>query len=150
MTSYIVDSWEGIRFKLSTLKKRNLIIKWKFLLLGRKLYYGGMTTLLLSLFFISSENCELVLKIDTGITGWSAVLRNIFVKGFFSSEECNCNINLFELKAVYFGLRVLCRYIRKTHVKILTDNTTAIQHSINKFDSCRSIKCDNEMRKIRE
>ena len=108
-----------------------------------------MTTLLLSLFFISSENCELVLKIDTGITGWSAVLRNIFVKGFFSSEECNCNINLFELKAVYFGLRVLCRYIRKIHVKILTDNTTTI-HSINNIGSCRSIKYDNEMRKIRE
>lgn len=85
MTSYIVDSWEGIRFKLSTLKKRNLITKWKFLLLGRKLYYGGMTTFPLSLFFISSENCELVLKIDTGTTGWSAVLRNIFVKGLISN-----------------------------------------------------------------
>ena len=97
--------------------------------------------------FISTENCELFLKTDAGSTGWSAVLSNIFVEGFFSSEESNCNINLFELKAVYFGLKFLCKNIRKTLVKILADNTTAI-HSINNMGSCRSVSCDNEIIKI--
>lgn len=56
---------------------------------------------------------------------------------------------MFELKAVYFGPNILCKSIRKTLIKILTDNTTAT-HGIKNMGSCKSVSCDNEMRKIWE
>ena len=56
---------------------------------------------------------------------------------------------MFELKAVCFGPKILCRSIRKTLVKILTDDTTAT-HGIKNMGSCKFVSCDNEMRKIWE
>ena len=46
--------------------------------------------------------------------------------------------NLSELKAVYFGLKSLCRDLKETHIKILTDNSTAV-HGINNMGSCESV-----------
>ena len=50
------------------------------------------------------------------------------------------HINVLELKAVLFELRSLRDHIL-THIKILSDNTTA-NHCINNMGSCRSIDCD--------
>ena len=54
---------------------------------------------------------------------------------------------MLELKAAYLGLKSLCRDLKETHIKILTDNTTAV-HGINNMDSCKSVLCDAEVRKI--
>ena len=68
-------------------------------------------------------------------------------KGVFTFDECNCHINVLELNAVYFGLKSLCRDLKETHIKILTDNTTVV-HGIKNMDSCKSVSCDTEVRKI--
>ena len=62
-------------------------------------------------------------------------------------DECNCHINVLQLKAVYFGLKRLCRDLKEIHIKILTDNTTAV-HGINNMGSCKSVARDTEVRKI--
>ena len=66
-------------------------------------------------------------------------------KCFFTFDECNCHINVLRLKAVYFGLKTLCRDLKETHIKILTDNTTAV-HGINKMGSCKRVACNIEVR----
>ena len=68
-------------------------------------------------------------------------------KGVFTFHECNCHINVLELKAVYFGLKSLCRDLNETYIKFLTENTTAV-HGINNMGSCKSVSCDTEVRKI--
>ena len=57
------------------------------------------------------------------------------------------HINVLELKAVLFGLKALCEKFKDTHIKVLTDNTTAV-HTINKMGSCRSKPCDQIVRQI--
>ena len=68
-------------------------------------------------------------------------------KGVFTFDECNCHINVLELKAVYFGLKNLCTDLKEAHIKILTDNTTAV-NGINNMVICKSVSCDTEVRKI--
>ena len=46
-------------------------------------------------------------------------------------------INVFELQATLSRLISLCDYICDSHIKILSDNTTAV-HCINNMGSCRS------------
>ena len=63
-------------------------------------------------------------------------------RGFklFSDEETQNHINVFELKAILFGLQSLARHIRLPHIKILCDNSTAVA-CINKFGTSHSGKC---------
>ena len=51
------------------------------------------------------------------------------------------------MKAVLFRLKSLCSYLRQTHRKVLSDNTTAVC-AINNMGSCKSLSCDQEVRKI--
>ena len=44
----------------------------------------------------------------------------------------NCHINVLEFKTVYFGLKSLWRDVKETHIKILTDDATAV-NGINKI-----------------
>ena len=57
------------------------------------------------------------------------------------------HINVLELKAILFGLRSLCDHICDSHIKILSDNTTAV-HCINNMGSCRSVDCDKITKSI--
>ena len=57
------------------------------------------------------------------------------------------HINVLELKAILFGLRSLCDHICDSHIKILSDNTTAV-HCINNMGSCRSVDCDKIVKLI--
>ena len=67
--------------------------------------------------------------------------------GLFSSSEKDIHINVLELAAVYFGLKSLCDNLSHIHIKLLIDNTTAVQ-TINNMGSCKSIECDTMVRYI--
>ena len=66
--------------------------------------------------FISSENCKFVLKTEACLMGWGAISNSMSAKSIFTFDECNCHINALELKAVYFGLKSLCRALKETHI----------------------------------
>ena len=51
------------------------------------------------------------------------------------------HINVLEPNAILFGLRSLCEHISYSHIKILSENTTAV-HCINSMGSCWSVDCD--------
>ena len=57
------------------------------------------------------------------------------------------HINVLELKAILFGLRSLCDHICDSHIKILSDNSTAV-HWIDNMGSCRSVGCDKITKSI--
>ena len=56
--------------------------------------------------------------------------------GLFSSEESHQYINILELKAVLFGLKVLCNNFHNIHILIQVDNTLAVE-AINKMGRLR-------------
>ena len=61
--------------------------------------------------------------------------------GLFSDEETQNHVNVVELKAILFDLKLLARHIRLTQIKMLCDNSTAVA-CVNKFGTSHSGKCD--------
>lgn len=96
---------------------------------------------------ICVPNPALTLTTDASTIGWGAVLPSCSTGGLFNEIEKQEHINVLELKAILFGLKSLCKHKSNTHIKILTDNTTAL-HCINNMGSCRSLACDNASRDI--
>lgn len=78
---------------------------------------------------------------DASKTGWGAVFNKTSTGGYFNLNEICMHINVLELKAILFGLQSLCDKLHNTHLKILSDNTTAVQ-CINNMGSCKSVECD--------
>ena len=81
------------------------------------------------------------------MSGWGAVVDAGSTGGFFSAEASAIHINILELMAALFGLRCFFRDQSNVHVKLLMDNTTAVQ-TVNKMGSCKSIECDDVVRLI--
>jgi len=89
-----------------------------------------------------STNPNVVLTTDASKSGWGAVFGKTKTGGLFTTDETNLHINVLELKAVYFGLSSLCKEVKNMHIKLLIDNTTAVQ-TINNMGSCKSESCNN-------
>ena len=45
------------------------------------------------------------------------------------------------------GFKSLCSHLRQTHIKVLSDNTTAVC-VINNMGSCKSLLCDQKVKRI--
>ena len=57
------------------------------------------------------------------------------------------HINVIELKAILFGLKALAKDLTKVHIKVLTDNSTAVPCT-NKFGTSRSQECESVTKEI--
>ena len=47
-------------------------------------------------------------------------------RGRWTASEASFHINYLELKAIQMGLRSFCSNLHNTHIKILSDNQTAV------------------------
>ena len=92
-------------------------------------------------------NPSFTITTDASTTGWGAVFKNNSTGDQFSITETLMHINVLELKAILFGLRSLCDHICDSHIKILSDNTTAV-HCINNMGNCGSVDCDKITKSI--
>lgn len=94
------------------------------------------------------ENPRITLQTDSSMTGWGALIveSNMETRGFWTKEEKQKHINYLELLAVYLGLKALMNTMAKTHVKVLSDNTTVVS-CINKMGS-KSSDLNNLTRQI--
>ena len=97
--------------------------------------------ILRSLNTIRIENLSFTTRTDASTTVWWAVFKNTSTGGKFSVNETLMHINTLKLKAIPFGLRSFCDHICDSHIKILSDHTTAV-HCMNNMGSCRSVDCD--------
>lgn len=90
---------------------------------------------------------DVVLTTDASLLGWGAHTDSDRTSGPWSSQEKRAHINVLELKAIYFGLKTLCSEARGKHIRVRSDNTTAVQY-VNKMGGTRSIDCNLVAREI--
>ena len=62
---------------------------------------------------------------DASLLGWGAFLNGTSTGGHWAQDEM-AHINILELKAIYLALQSLCSNIHNAHIRIRTDNTTAM------------------------
>jgi hypothetical protein len=89
----------------------------------------------------------LELATDASQQGWGASLGDSVTGGRWSPSESILHINVLELKAVLLGLQSLCKEEKDCHIKILSDNTTAVAY-LRKMGGTRSPPCNNITREI--
>ena len=78
---------------------------------------------------------------DASNTGWGAVLGVRRTGGAWNTAEHQMHINCKEMLSVLYALRSFATSISGKHVRILSDNTTAVS-VINKMGTVRSPKCN--------
>ena len=96
---------------------------------------------------INHGGIDFTMSTDASLLGWGASLENTTAGGRWSNVEREHHINYLELKAVLLGLQSLCNRVSKCHIKVLTDNTTAVAYLRN-MGGTRSILCNDMAREI--
>ena len=86
---------------------------------------------------------------DASMLGWGAVYKEKSCGGQWSKEESEFHINVLELRAIDFGLKSFLGQVQNEHIRVKTDNTTAVAY-INHKGGIRSIECHEVARSIWE
>ena len=95
---------------------------------------------------IKYPKISIIIYTDALIEGWSASMGNVSAGGAWLPDEKLIHINVLELKAILLALKSFLKTSHK-HIKIMSDNTTAIQ-CINKMGTSHSMECHHEVLKI--
>ena len=86
---------------------------------------------------------------DASSEGWGAHCGDISTGGRWLTVEKILHINILEIKAIYFGLKTLCNGQTNIHVRVKSDNTTAVAY-INNMGGIKSIACDEVVKELWE
>ena len=86
---------------------------------------------------------------DASTQGWGASLSDITTGGRWTSSEQSQHINYLELKAILLGLQSLCKEVTHAHLRVMTDNTTAVAY-VRNMGGSHSLLCNNIAREIWE
>ncbi|XP_068691166.1 uncharacterized protein [Montipora foliosa] len=81
------------------------------------------------------------LESDASRLGWGAVRGDRSTGGTWTDKEKLQHINVLELQAAFFALKVFCKEITKAHVKLFSDNTTTVTY-INNMGDSHSLHCN--------
>ena len=96
---------------------------------------------------ISHGNPSFIIETDASNLGWGAVLGKDKIGGQWTNEEKEKHINYLELLAIDFALHSFREKIKNNHVKVLTDNSTAVAY-INNMRGTKSLNCNKISRNI--
>ena len=88
---------------------------------------------------------EITIETDASLLGWGAVIGQNKIGGRWTGLEQQNHINYLEMIAIWFALKSFKDEVPNRHVKILSDNTTAVSY-INNMGGYKSVDC-NEMAK---
>ena len=91
---------------------------------------------------------SIIIYTDASLEGWGASMGNVSTGGAWLPDEKLMHINVLELMAILLALTSFMKTSHK-HIKIMSDNTTAIQ-CINKMGTSHSIESHHEVLKIWE
>ena len=89
---------------------------------------------------VQIPNCSVLLKTDASKSGWGSIFDKKTTGGQYA-------LDAKLLKAVLFGLKILCSHLRQTHIKMLSDNTATVC-AINNMGSCKSLLSDQGVRRM--
>ena len=92
---------------------------------------------------------DYVIYTDASKEGWGCYEPQTGKKGGgrLDESEITLHINCLKLQAILFGLQSLCAQRHGGHIKIMTDNTTALA-CVNKQGSVKSMICNEITRKV--
>ena len=86
---------------------------------------GGRKTWITYIMILVS-NTDIFISKDVSWCGWGAVMESQSAKTIFSTSEKKEHTNILEMKAFLFGLKALVKGFTKPHIKMLSDNSTAV------------------------
>ena len=92
---------------------------------------------------------DLVLETDASNSGWGAVCNHETAGGLWSQEEQQFHINYLEMLAILCGLKTLLHDKTSIHVRVLSDNTTAVM-VLRNMGTSHSKVCDDMCKLIWE
>ena len=92
-------------------------------------------------------NPEIVLYADASNEGWGAHVQARTAGGRWDETEAEDHINVLELQAVKLGLESLCTEIEDQHIRVMSDNTTAISY-LNHHGGVKSGRCNQVAQEI--
>jgi hypothetical protein len=98
---------------------------------------------------ISHGHYDSVLTTDASRTGWGTVFNGSSTGGMWSADELEYHINALELLAVYLGLQTYLHSAEHTHIRIMSDNTTAVA-TLNNMGTSHSTSCNQLGKQIWE
>ena len=75
---------------------------------------------------VSHGQVDITMTTDASKTGWGCSLGGIPTGGSWEPGESEKHINWLKVKAILLSLKSFVDHISKKHVKILSDNTTAV------------------------
>ncbi|CAB4027193.1 Transposon Tf2-6 poly [Paramuricea clavata] len=90
---------------------------------------------------------HITMTTDASQVGWEATVDGHNTQGLWDAHETTFHINILELLAIQFGLKALLDKVHDQHIRIMSDNTTAISY-ITSMGGCQSKDCDNIARDI--
>ena len=90
---------------------------------------------------IMREDPHSILETDASLTGWGAKWGEMKTQGVWCRSEKDQHINCLELLAIRWGLLSLCHAEHDTHIRIMSDNVTAVCY-INAMGGCQSDICN--------
>lgn len=96
---------------------------------------------------VQTPQYSCVITTDASKIGWGAVYDEHSTGGHWTFQESLAHINILELKAIQFGLSCFLSHLKSTHIRIRTDNSTAVAY-INNLGGVKSLKCHSVAKAI--
>ncbi|KAG0923329.1 hypothetical protein G6F57_019231 [Rhizopus arrhizus] len=82
---------------------------------------------------------QITIYTDSSDTGWGVSSPMMTTFGFWNRQDKLTSINVRELKAVYFALKMHAQKLENCTIKVFTDNTTALKYT-TKFGGTASLQ----------
>lgn len=86
---------------------------------------------------------------DASLMGWGAEFSGVSSGGNWSHSESKQHINYLGMLAILLGLQNFAKDKRNTHIRIMCDNTTAV-NVINHMVTSHSVSCNSVAKEIWE
>lgn len=80
---------------------------------------------------IDREDPDITITTDASRLGYGAVCKNEKMQGRWNLDEKEMHINSLELLAIFNALKAFCKTLSNVHVKVFSDNSSAIAYVNN-------------------
>ncbi|GFO26946.1 Pol polyprotein [Plakobranchus ocellatus] len=96
---------------------------------------------------ITPPEPDVVVFTDASLSGWGCSVGNISSGGHWPQHAQSYHINILEIRAVHETLKCFCHEFQNKHVRVISDNTTAIA-CINHMGTNHSVENNEETWKL--
>ena len=84
---------------------------------------------------------SLIISTDASTIGWGAHCPTLSTGGLWSADEQKRHINYLEMYAIFLSLQTIAKNLNNTHIRIMSDNTTAVG-VLNRMGTSHSKSCN--------